>query len=1178
MEPGIFSFIAKYSKKEQILLLVIIGVSFPFLYMSMDLPKTIINKAIGSSAFPQTLFSYELEQIPYLLVLCGLFLALVMINGLFKLWVNIYRGVLGERMLRRIRYQLIALVMRFPLPHFKNVSQGEIVSIVTTETEPLGGFVGEAFSLPVFQGGTLLTILAFMFVQDWTLGLAAIALYPLQMYLIPKLQMSINQLGKQRVAAVRKLSERVGEVVSGVHEIHANDTSHYELADFSAHLGRIFELRYTIYRKKFFIKFLNNFLAQVTPFFFFSIGGYLVITNDLSFGALVATLGAYKDLSAPWKELLAYYQKMEDARIKYRQMAERFEPEGMLDENLQEPMESIATALQGPVVVSNLSLEEDGVKVVTAAAFRFDLSDHVAIIGGPGSGKSEIARLLARQLTPSGGSIAFGTANLAEIPEAVIGRQISYIDPEVYLSSGTIMENLCYVLKNYPRATGPATENTNPERESGRREAALSGNSLFDVDANWIDFNGLEIDSQSALMVEAVNALRAVGLEDEIFELGLRQIINPEKNTELTAGILQVRETFRQRLEDPKIADLVQVFELNSYNDNASVAENILFGTPTDATLKIESLGENAYVNEVLESTQLTETFLEMGLKIASLTVDLFRDLPPGHEFFERFSFIEEDALADFRRIKSLAASKGTDALDAADRRHLIDLPFKLIVTRHRLDLIDDNMKENLLKARRAFAAGLPQALSGAIEFFDASTYNSSGTILDNALFGKISSDRADSRTIVLDILTQIISDLGLRNAIIEAGLGYQVGIGGKRLTQLQRQKIGIARGILKKSQIMIVNDATALLAKPQQTAIMKAVKQMRDHAGLIWVTDDEEAGQDFDMVLNVVADRVSEGKGRSIGQADPSPSEEIDRTTEMDGEVGLFAGIPFFASLDRSSLKLLAFTSERQKLKPGEILFNQGDVGDAAYVVSEGNCNILVATTTGPVQVASSEAGDVVGELALLCDAPRTATVQAATDVVVLRVAKEVFLQLIQENAGISANLTKIIAGRLEKMMRGFTATNTTPIYYDVTGFPNKNLFFDRVEMARNIVTREKISFNVVIMDFGPVLESVLAPGTSLEKPVLQEIANRLKEVIRKSDSLARLSNASYGLVARNQAADIDAGALIRHIRERLQETIPVGEVQVNLAEKVTFDSYPLTAANTERAIEQIHARLKAS
>ena len=146
------------------------------------------------------------------MVLCGLFLALVLISGALKYYVNVYAGVVAERMLRRLRYQLYSHLLRFPLPHLRRVSQGELVQMINAETEALGGFVGEAVSTPGLQAGTLLTSLFFMFMQDWKLGLAAVALYPLQIWLIPKLQRQVNLLGKERVRQVRRNAEKISEV------------------------------------------------------------------------------------------------------------------------------------------------------------------------------------------------------------------------------------------------------------------------------------------------------------------------------------------------------------------------------------------------------------------------------------------------------------------------------------------------------------------------------------------------------------------------------------------------------------------------------------------------------------------------------------------------------------------------------------------------------------------------------------------------------------------------------------------------------------------------------------------------------------------------------------------------------------------------------------------------------
>jgi ABC-type multidrug transport system fused ATPase/permease subunit len=249
MDRSIFRYVLRHSARAQVISLFMTAASFPFLYYTLDLPKIIINDALAQSG-PRSVLGQTLNQVNYLFALCGLFLALVIINGGFKYVINVYKGVVGERMLRRLRYDLYSRVLRFPLLQFRRLSSGEIVQMINAEVEPLGGFIGDAFALPAFQGGTLLTILAFMFIQDPILGIAAIALYPAQIILIPKLQRQVNLLAKTRVRQVRHMANRINETVVGVRDIRANDASQYERARFSAELGVVFIIRFDIYKKE----------------------------------------------------------------------------------------------------------------------------------------------------------------------------------------------------------------------------------------------------------------------------------------------------------------------------------------------------------------------------------------------------------------------------------------------------------------------------------------------------------------------------------------------------------------------------------------------------------------------------------------------------------------------------------------------------------------------------------------------------------------------------------------------------------------------------------------------------------------------------------------------------------------------------------------------------------------
>jgi len=870
MEATFFKYIIKHSWRQQAALLAITILSFPFLYYSLELPKLIINKAIGSSDFPRNILGYEFAQIEFLAALCLVFLLLVGVNGAFKYIINVYKGRLGERMLRRLRYQLFGNALRFPLHRFRRVSQGELVAMITSEVEPLGGFIGDAIALPAFQGGTLLTILVFMFIQDPVLGTAAIALYPVQMYVIPKLQRQVNALAKERVRTVRRLSERIGETVTVIEEIRVHDTAELHRAEFAALLGKIYEIRFKIYKKKFLIKFLNNFIAQLTPFFFFSIGGYLVIQGDLTFGALVAVLAAYKDLSSPWKELLDWYQIREDTRIKYDQLREQFEYPDMLPEEPLTPVESTPDPLAGRIEALNLSVEEEGgVKLLDGASFRFDLGERVGFAGGSSSGASTAARVLARLTAPSAGTVRIGENDLAQLSAAVIGRRMAYVGPNAALIQGTLRDNLLYGLKHRPLT--PVAPGTGYDPV----EAERTGNTTSHPAADWIDYEGAGAADTTALVQRAIEALKWVDLEEDTFDFGLKGTISTRDHAALAHLILEARKVLRHRLEEPRFKDLVEPFERDKLNRNMSVAENILFGRPVGDVFGLDRIGDNPYMRQILDQVGLTDDFRRMGYQVATIMVDLFEGLPPGHALFERFSFIDSTTLPELKALLPGVEAAGIEAAEPADVARLMALPFQLIPARHRLGigLLSEQMERHLLDARHAFAANLPAQYRSAIAFFQDDAFNTAATIQDNILFGKLVYGRQQSQREIGALIAEVIGALELRRPIIEVGLDFEVGISGGSLSASQRQRLALARALIKRPDILILDRATATLDHRSQATVQAALSGDPARCGVVWVVDDADSAGTLNRIVRFESGSVIEDK--SLTEEPPKPAVE---------------------------------------------------------------------------------------------------------------------------------------------------------------------------------------------------------------------------------------------------------------------------------------------------------------
>lgn len=1027
MERGIFSFILRFSGRDQLILVALSALAMPFLYLTFELPKTIVNQALSTTGgFPKTFLGYSFEQIPYLVALSGAFLALVLVNGAIKFFSSTYRYRVGDRLLRRLRYDLIERLLRFPVKQFLNTSSGQVVSMVTAETSNLGFFMAEAFAVPAVAAGTLGTIVLFMFMQDWMMGVAAISLYPLQIYLIPRIQRQINSLQRQEVLAVRGVSDRIGELVAGAPEIHGHDTAQYELANFTQRLGHIFGLRVQIGTKRYTVNILNQFFAQLTPFFFLSIGGYLVIIGDISLGSLVAVLAAYKDMYAPWKDLIDYYQKAEDSRVKYDQLREYFAPPGIMDRSVIHAEPVLFDLTRAQMIASNVVVEaEEGVKPIDGANVTLQFPVHAAIVGGSGSSREEFARLIARQVLPQAGRVSLGEHDLSALPDSVTGRRIGYVGPDAYLGSGTIRDVLVYPLLRRPITPPDYTEHARTQRANETLEAEKTGNSTQDLMADWIDYDATGCAGREALRWRVAEVLRAVDMEREITDIGMRRTLDPATNPDLVQKLVEARKLLRSRLQASQLTTAVETFDRNAYIVNASVAENILFGTPVGPTFALDGLGENDYLLRIIEQAGLTREFLEKGRKLAAIMADIFRDLAAGHEFFERFSFIRAEDLPAFDIILRRVDTVGLDNLAPDERAKLMALPFKLIAAQHHVGLIDGTFQARILAAREAFARGLPDHLRGAVQFFDIDTYNAASSVTDNVLFGKLAGTKAGGAAQVSAMVNDVLAEMGLHISILELGLEYDIGVGASKLTPAQRQKLAIARCLLKRPDLLILNDALSSLEPATQDGVFANIRTEMTGRSLVLLEPGGSRAVALDRVLTMQDGKIID----RAGPAAVTTSADADKkNVPQDGNVDLYdlvsilTHIPLFADIDRSKLKLLAFTSERTSYEPGQTVFRQGAAGNKAYVVLEGTANVVLESGAGENIVAQLGRNQVFGEMALLSNMPRTTTIRARTALSLLVLSHDVFLRLVEENADIAVGMTRILAERLATTLRDYS------------------------------------------------------------------------------------------------------------------------------------------------------------
>ncbi len=878
MEKSLSRYIWKHTWRQQVIILMIVALSMIPYFISLDLPKQIINGPIQGEGFstPEALqpffelgfdmplvgyvqiyAGYPLDRLSMLMALSVEFLALVVINNAFKYVINTYKGRLGERLLRRIRFQLIDHLLRFPPAYFKRTKGAEIASMIKDEVEPLGGFAGDSFVQPALLGGQVIAALSFILAQNFWLGLIAAFMALLQIGIIPRMRRRLIRLGRERQITARRLAGRVSEMVEGMPTIHAYDTSNYERADMARRLGEIFAIRYDLYQWKFMVKFINNFLAQVTPFLFYSIGGYLTLRGNLDVGQLVAVINAYKELPSPLKDLIDWDQARQDVQVKFEQVVEQFQSDSILQPEIQSIYTGVPAPLPGPLAAVNLAIDDDsGGRMVDHVSLHVEPGQTIAFLDANGSAGSLIADAIGRAVWPSAGRVAAGDIDIRDLPESITGRRISYVSAETYFLHGSLKDNLLYGLKHAPLQPMEREGNAAIRRKWEIKEARLAGNVDFDIEGEWISTGAAPDNAITRETLDAwmLGVLDTVLLTEDVLDLALRSPVDPQTNEDIARFAIAARQTLRDELASLNLPELVVPFDFEAYNTEATVAENLLFGSLVGGETAAQRIIASNYFRSVIRQDGLADLLFEMGRSVASTIVELFGDMQQNNPLLPELPFMEGHEIPDYARILKEIEGRGIDETNDEQRRVIFLTAFAYVESRYRFGLLTDEIMHKIVAARQKFHANLPAELGGLIARYESDKFQPSSSLIENILFGKISRGHADAQNRIAPLIRQLAEKEGVYTEMLAIGLDYDLGPGGKRLTLLQRQKLNVARALIRGTEYCILNQPLPGLNPRLQTQLVKNVisflRSKSEKCTIIWVLSNPRLCKLFERIM----------------------------------------------------------------------------------------------------------------------------------------------------------------------------------------------------------------------------------------------------------------------------------------------------------------------------------------
>ena len=431
VKRSLFSWVwLRSNRKRQALLLVIVLATVLVRIVPLEMQKRIVDEGImGRNA--DLLATY-----------CLIYLIAFLLASSLKYGINALQTIIGQKTLARMRREMLGHILRLPYGFFRNTQSGAVVTTLVTELATAGDFIGVALAVPVTNILTLLAFGIYLFWLNPLLAVVSFSIYPVVVLLIPRLQKRVNHFNRQRVSATREVSGKIGEMMTGLHEIKIGNAYDYEEDRFGQLVDRLCRIRIVWNLYRFAVKVINNLLTNFSRFLIFALGGYLALKGHLAIGSLVAFLSAQEKLYDPWKELIQFYQAYQTASVTYDRAMKAFDD---IPEEASKDEKPMAQGLKGRLELSQVGYRTaDGSRLLRDISLKIEAGEHWALVGTSGSGKSTLAHCIVGLVPPSNGRIRLDGHMLSDLTRADISHNIAFVPQKPFVFKGTVAENICY--------------------------------------------------------------------------------------------------------------------------------------------------------------------------------------------------------------------------------------------------------------------------------------------------------------------------------------------------------------------------------------------------------------------------------------------------------------------------------------------------------------------------------------------------------------------------------------------------------------------------------------------------------------------------------------------------------------------------------------------------------------
>jgi len=296
----LYRYIWRTSRSSQVSICVLAAIITPLQMVGLEFQRRIVDDAVGS------------RNVHLLVALGAGYFAVICLRLLLKYLVDILKGRTAETIARDLRLRIMRGTQAIRRPRNKDSDDekaGTAVSMLGAETEDMSGFAGDAFSLPLLTGGTVVWVVGYLIWVEPLITAIALVLYIPQLLIVPATQFTINRLARLRIRQLRNLSRLA---VHGASKRRRSSQTPGQIF-----IDRIYRFRIRIYMRKFFLAEFGNFLDSIGPIIVLTVGGYLAIMGKTQVSTFVVFISGLQKIADPWDQMVTFYRTVSNTGVMF---------------------------------------------------------------------------------------------------------------------------------------------------------------------------------------------------------------------------------------------------------------------------------------------------------------------------------------------------------------------------------------------------------------------------------------------------------------------------------------------------------------------------------------------------------------------------------------------------------------------------------------------------------------------------------------------------------------------------------------------------------------------------------------------------------------------------------------------------------------------------------------------